>query len=180
MKKLLILLMLVPLLGMTQTYRPIKDIGETGLVFAYLSSATSTTITLPDRWYIFQSTFNNTILQNFTLETDGITYVGSGGYYEVEWMTGGSANTNGDVKIGVVKNGTFVAGLLDSGESILQGSGGADYADNTALSNGEVNPRSFWSGYLDTGDKLTLVILSTTSSTVYSPDGASASLHSIR
>lgn len=156
------------------------DNGGTGIVAAHMSNPLNTSVTLTDRWYIFQSEFENTVAINFTLESDGITYVGEGGYFEVEWMAGGVSNKACDIKIGIVKNGTFVEGLLDSGENILAGSGGKDFADTVGAPNGEVNPRSFWSGYLNTGDKLTLVIAATTSGVIFIPDEASASLHSIK
>lgn len=152
-------------------------------VFAYLTSIVNTVMTVSDRWYIFQGTFNNTFNDNFTLGSDGII-ADISGYVEVSWMCGGTSNTAGDIKIGIVKNGTFTVDgssmyILDSGEGILPGSGGKDFADKVGAPNGEVNPRCNWAGYIEAGDKLTLVVASTSSSTTLTPDGASASLHSI-
>lgn len=107
MKRILILLLLpVWLFGQTNTVvQPNGDIGETGIVFAHLSSATATTITTADTWYIFQSAFTNTVVKHFTVAADGITYQGNGGYFEVEWMTGGADNTTVKIYVRVLIDG---------------------------------------------------------------------------
>lgn len=146
-------------------------------VFGYMATANTTTMTLADRWYILQGEFNNTIIEGFTADATGITYTGSGGYFESEYMTGGYSDKIAIIRIGIVKNGTFVSGLLDEGENILAGSGGLDECSTLAGASGFGNPRGLWAGELENGDKITIVIRSSEASTIWTPDGGSASIH---
>lgn len=146
-------------------------------VFAYMATPNVTTMTLPDRWYILQSVFTNTILEQFTADETGITYIGSGGKFESEYMTGGYANKIAIIRIAIVKNGVFTGTLLDVGQSILQGSGGLDECSTLAGASGFGNPRGLWAGTLSENDKITIVIRSSEANTVWTPDGGSASIH---
>lgn len=146
-------------------------------VFGYMSSASDTTITTADTWYIFQSTFTNPVLDNFTASADGITYNGSGGTFEIEWGTCGIPDTATVVKIGVVKNGTFTGTELTSGD-VLAGSCGGDEAINPP-SDGYVSPRSLWAGRVEKGDVFTLVITAEDNGVVYTPTNAAATIHKL-
>lgn len=152
-------------------------------VFAYLSTPSNTIASIANRWYVFKGVFTNTFNDNFTLSSDGII-ANISGYVEISWMMGGVSDKAGDIKIGIVRNGTFTVdgnsmSILDSAENILPGSGGKMFADTVGAVNGEINPRCCWAGYINSNDKFTLVISSTVNTTTIVPDGASASLHSI-
>lgn len=146
-------------------------------VYAYISTPADTVITLPDRWYFLNGIFTNEFASGFTAGADGITYTGTGGYFEVDHMTGGNTDKSALLKIGLVKNGTFVDGLLDSCDNILSGSGGLDEVTTIAGASGFGNLRGFWQGQLEENDKLAIVISSDTASTTWTPLGGSASLH---
>lgn len=144
--------------------------------YAYISTPTATTMTLANRWYFFESTFTNQLASNVTGVADGIQ-VDKDGRVEVEFMTNGTSSATAQVRIGVVKNGTFVGGLLDAGDDILPGSEGAYEADTGGTTNGYGNMHSLWGGDVENGDILTLVISSDTAGTVFTPDTGATSMH---
>lgn len=150
------------------------------VVSAYLSTAADTVITLENRRYVFQGTFTNTINEWFSLAADWITLVANNDLFCIEFMFWWISDKAWDIKIGIVKNWTFVWWLLDAAENILPWSWWKDFADTVWAPNGEINPRCFYLGEIARWDKITLVVLSTVANTTITPDGASAMIHTVK
>ena len=154
----------------------LNQIADPITTYAYISTPADTTMTLANRWYFFNGTFTNQLASNVTGVTDGIQ-VDKDGRVEVEFMTNGTSSATAQLKIGVVKNGTFVGGLLDAGDDILPGSEGSYEADTAGSTNGFGNMHSLWAGDVEDGDILTLVISSDTAGAVFTPDSGATSMH---
>ena len=82
-------------------------------VFAYLSAAATTTITVANTWYPTEGTFVNFPLQNFefaTVITPGIKYTGTRTDYflTASTMNFNSNNNNATVSTGIKLNGDFI------------------------------------------------------------------------
>lgn len=77
-------------------------------VYAYLATGTSTTIVSGTYWYPIQGPFVNDPFQDFTIQSDQITYAGTlAQYFEIDWHCTASCTNNNNVTcdIGIKVNG---------------------------------------------------------------------------
>lgn len=164
----------------TCTMQKISDFVEgliTERVFGYLTTAADTVMTDANEWFVLNGVFVNSVLEGFTADETGITYIGSGSTFEAEYMTGGQASATANISIALVKNGVYnECGMLTSG-SILPGSDGLDECTTVSSASGFGNPRGLWAGELATNDKITIVIRSNLDSITWTPQTANASIH---
>ncbi len=148
-------------------------------VYGYMSTAVDTDMLLADEYYVFQGIFTNTIEHGFTASAAGIAYTGTGGDFEVEFKTDGFSDTTAILHIALVKNGTFdVDGKMLTG-TVLPGSSGGAECSKTAGASGFGSPKILWAGTLAADDLLTLVIMSDTINTSWTPHDACATIHKL-
>jgi len=148
-------------------------------VYGYMSTTADTVMTTVDTYYVFQGIFTNTIEHGFTASAAGITYGGTGGDFEVEFKTEGFSDLTAILHIGLVLNGTFDgAGKMTAGTLLLGSTGGAECL-KTAGASGFGSLKSLWAGTLANGDLLTLVIMSDTGITTWTPHEACATIHKL-
>lgn len=84
-------------------------------VFAYLTTASDTNITVVDTWYPIQGVFDNEVSKNFTAtDTPAIIYNGlKDKYFEIDWHTSVSASDAGvTVHCAIKKNGVEVTSSM--------------------------------------------------------------------
>ena len=85
---------------------------EKANVFGYLNTATPTETTLADTYYTIEGTFTNPILDLFTADATGITYIGTETktFKVIISVSALSDTSNTTVNIGVAKNGVVETG----------------------------------------------------------------------
>ena len=161
-----------------------RDDDDTISAYMDINNLATTTVTTAGNWYVINSAFINSFGKYWEAGTTGIKRKSTAPTrkFELEFMVGGQCDEAGDVKIAMVKNGTFTSGELTTG-SIIPGSGGKDFADLAVQTGGEgeVNPRCFCPPIeLEAGDEITLVITAAVSGAIFTPDGGSASAHQVK
>ena len=63
----------------------LEDVIDQSSVYSYLSSSSTTTISVAETWYAVQGSFVNDFT-NFELDTDKIKYIGDNDYkFEIDW-----------------------------------------------------------------------------------------------
>ena len=145
--------------------------------FAYVSTPVATLMSTADTWYLYKSTFVNSLEGVWEEGTYGIKIASDASElgYEIEFQTGGTIDKNSIVEIGIVKNGVYNAtsGIMESGTFLDGSNGGA-----SAKTAGDyVNPRCFWQGHLAANDEVALVIKCATSNATFTPLNGSTSAH---
>lgn len=146
-------------------------------VYAYLTTATNTVITDADSWYRLEGPFSNTVLEGFTADESGITYIGSGNYFEVEFQLCGQADKTARICTAIVLGAEFDVNGKMTGGTVLDGSIGSAQSDTVGSTDGYINTHSLWSGLVATGNRLSLVVQSNVAATTVTSNSASASLH---
>lgn len=147
-------------------------------VYAYISTPQDTIMTLDSTFYFFNSAFTNVFVENFTVGADGITYIGTGGMFEIEWKTCGNATDTSEISAAIVKNGTFnaVTGALETGDVCPGSCGGAAMVD-IGSATGFGSPHSLCCLELEAGDLLSLAMASSSTTNTFTPLNGCASIH---
>lgn len=92
-----------------------SQLPQDAFVYAYLPTATGTTITLADTYYEITGPFNNDIIEGFGFVVDHIELTeGPARYFEIDWHTALSASLTPSqtVHVGVLHNSNPVAGIM--------------------------------------------------------------------
>ena len=129
----------------TYAYKPVHKYG----VFAYLPSATTTTVLTADTFQTIVGAFDNKAMEGFSLQADTtIQYDGHyPNWYEIDWHAATSLNSNGGTVLFAIRHN----GTLDS--SSIMGTYLKTANEIQALSGTAVV-------YLSYGDKIQLVLTS--------------------